>query len=105
MNSKKSTVSLFASFVLFLLFVLLLVFILLRVDKTNETNRLEQLQGAVRNACVTCFAVEGRYPDSMDYLREHYGLNVDDNKYIVEMDSFADNIMPEISIIVRGNNP
>lgn len=70
-------------------------------------NRVETVQGreettivrdAVRQAAVTCYAVEGAYPDSVEYLRDHYQLAYDEERYAVTLDAFASNLIPDIYV-------
>ncbi|MCC8025418.1 MAG: hypothetical protein LIP16_08985 [Clostridium sp.] len=59
----------------------------------------EALRKAVVRATVQCYAIEGRYPPSVDYLEENYGIEIDRKNYNVFYDGFASNVMPEITII------
>ena len=55
-----------------LLMVLLLAGVWLVVSRLSNTQSSAQTQfveDAVRNAALTCYAVEGAYPDDLDYLR------------------------------------
>ena len=53
---------------------------------------------AVQNAALTCYAVEGAYPDDVEYLRTHYGLAYDQDRYMVRYSAFASNLLPEIYV-------
>lgn len=55
----------------------------------------------VRRACVTCYATEGRYAPNFAYLEQYYGARVDQTRYAVHYEVFAENIMPEITITQR----
>ena len=46
--------------------------------------------------------MEGRYPESAEELCQHYGLSYDEDKYIVQLDSFASNLLPDIRILTIG---
>ena len=60
----------------------------------------------MHNAALTCYAVEGAYPEDLDYLREHYGLAYDQSRYIVNYDAFASNLIPEIFVVeVEADQP
>lgn len=59
----------------------------------------ESLKRAVTRATVQCYAIEGRYPPSVEYLENNYGVRVDRKKYNVFYHGFASNVMPEITII------
>ena len=64
--------------------VLVLAFVLVnRIDFAQNSAETDLVRDAVRNAAVTCYAVEGAYPDSVDYLREHYQLAYDESRYFV----------------------
>lgn len=76
------------------LFVTGVTFFSKRADKEGA----ETLRNGIRRASVQCYAIEGRYPPSVQYLEENYGIQIDRNRYNVFYDGFASNIMPEISI-------
>ena len=59
----------------------------------------ETLRKAVARASVQCYAIEGRYPPSVEYLEEHYGIQIDRERYNVFYSGFASNIMPDITVI------
>lgn len=86
----------------FALMALVLVFALGKVDNTTQDEQNKALEDAVRGATMMCYAVEGRYPFDVDYLRKHYGIYYDQNKYIVRIDGFADNVLPEIRVLKKG---
>ncbi|MBE6033105.1 hypothetical protein [Aminipila sp.] len=58
----------------------------------------EALQQAIQRASVQCYAIEGRYPASVDYLVENYGIQIDNKKYAVFYEGFASNVMPDITV-------
>ena len=58
----------------------------------------ESLRRAVPRASVQCYAIEGRYPPSVEYLEENYGVRIDRDRYNVFYNGFASNVMPEIVI-------
>jgi len=60
-----------------------------------------QLETALRRAAVACYAAEGIYPPTVHYLTEHYGIQIDEERYAVFYEVFADNLMPEITVIEK----
>lgn len=64
-------------------------------------NGLEITEDNLRRGAVACYALEGSYPDTLDYLMEHYNVTVDESKYIVYYSIFASNIMPDITVALR----
>lgn len=88
-----------------LLFCAVLTVFFLAVGKAGETGTVEEkriAEQSVRRAAVSCYAAEGFYPDSYDYLREHYHVRIDETKYAVQYEAFASNLMPEITIVEVG---
>lgn len=69
-----------------------------RVETANDGAQTQFVTDAVHNAALTCYAVEGAYPMSLDYLRTHYGLAYDQSRYMVRYDAFASNLLPEITV-------
>lgn len=60
----------------------------------------QQLETALRRAAVACYAAEGRYPPSVDYLQAHYGIRVDRQRYHIFYQVFAENLMPDITVLI-----
>lgn len=71
------------------------------LNSGHEAEDLKQLEEALRRGCVACYASEGAYPQDLDYLKEHYGVQVDETRYDVHYDVFAENLMPDITVLVR----
>ncbi|MBQ2785967.1 MAG: hypothetical protein IJF02_05640 [Oscillospiraceae bacterium] len=61
----------------------------------------QQLEDALRRSCVACYAAEGIYPPSLSYLEQHYGVQNDKDRYTVFYEVFADNLMPEITVLEK----
>ena len=84
---------------------LIIVFIALVNNITGKGNRREMdiVKDAVKNATLTCYAVEGMYPDDLNYLIEHYNLSYNKDRYIVYYEPLASNVIPSIKVVERGN--
>lgn len=100
---KKSFISRFGSLI-FALVIFSAVFAIVSYGLTDardsaSTESLRIAEQSVRRAAVSCYALEGRYPDTYEYLKENYGVNVDEGKYAVFYEVFASNIMPSITVI------
>ncbi len=88
-----------------LIFVALIVgFVLLINGITNKgsSREMDIVRDAVKNASLTCYAVEGMYPESLDYLKQHYNLSYNEDKYVVYYEPLASNLMPSIKVAERG---
>lgn len=85
-----------------LIFLLLVAFLLAGVreaDRTSDEKGAAVLEQAVRRAVVQCYAIEGMYPPDVDYLKAHYGIHYDTEKYVVHYEVFAGNVLPDITVI------
>ena len=87
-------------------FVALIVGFVLLINSLTATSGDQETRlvyDAVKNAALTCYAVEGSYPESLEYLREHYKLAYNSERFVVEYDAFASNLMPTITVLERGS--
>ena len=69
--------------------------------EVSDREGLRMAEQAVRQACVSCYALEGAYPATYDDLKEQS----DEVKYAVFYEIFASNIMPEITVVERRAAP
>jgi hypothetical protein len=88
--------------IMFLLLALLFVLSLTSAAQSSAAREEEVLDSALHRAIVTCYAVEGRYPPSLDYIAENYGVLVDETRYSVYYDAFAANVMPTLRVTRIG---
>ena len=75
-----------------------------RMKETTLSEQQELLEDAINQAVVNCYAMEGRYPVSIQYLIENYGIQVDFEKYVVSYEIFAENIRPQVRVIRIGED-
>lgn len=98
-NRKSHT--LIISFLLFLLIAGLFYF---STDAWSGTASKEQkatLERTLQESIVHCYCVEGRYPESLAYLQDNYGISYDKERYFVDYQPIAENIMPDITVIEK----
>lgn len=93
---------LLAAILVFLAVAALLLASLAFASRRNEAEEAALLESALQRAVVTCYAVEGRYPPSLDYIYENYGVSVDTDRYAIYYDIFASNVMPTIVVTPIG---
>lgn len=93
-----------ATLAVFALLLALSILVLGRVDTASARAQADMVRDAIHNALVTCYAVEGSYPDDLGYLKENYGLAYDEERFFVYYDAFASNILPEVRVNMRGAN-
>lgn len=73
------------------------------LDRDRSEEGRQQLEEALRRAAVACYAAEGIYPPNLAYLEEHYGIQVDEDRYTVFYEVFASNLMPDITVLDRAD--
>lgn len=69
-------------------------------DQTARQQK-KSLEEAIRRDMVTCYAMEGVYPESLDYLKEHYGLTYDETRYIVNYEVMGSNLLPDVTVLEK----
>ena len=87
--------------VVFMIMLVWLVSGVLNADSAVDAKELEEIKNTIENGITICYAIEGAYPESMEYLTENYGVVVDKSKYLIHYEAIAANIRPTIIIIER----
>jgi hypothetical protein len=90
-----------------LLFAVVFTVVTIGLSNTSETvcdEGVRVAEEAIMRGVVSCYAVEGAYPESYEYLCENYGVAVNEDKYTVHYNAFASNILPEVTVIAKGGN-
>ena len=101
MNRKKEKRSFSGLLAAVLVVVVLLGFTtaLRNLNEGSSDQGRKQLETALRRSAVACYAAEGIYPDDIAYLQEHYGIQIDEERYTVIYTVFASNLMPDITVL------
>ena len=74
------------------------------ISSTSHSTLDEEMRIAresLLRAVISCYAFEGAYPESYEYIKENYGVRINEEKFVVFYDIFSSNIMPEITILER----
>lgn len=72
------------------------------VDKMGngqQAESLKQLDESIRKATMTCYATEGVYPPTIQYLKDNYGIQIDEDRYSVFYEIEGANLMPNITVM------
>jgi hypothetical protein len=93
--------SYFLCVALFLAAAILFGALISDAGKASRREALENARESLRRAVVTCYAVEGSYPESYEYIKEHYGVRIDESRYFVHYEVFAANMLPSFEIYER----
>ena len=70
-----------------------------RLNQGQEAESMKQLETSIRKATMTCYATEGVYPPTLEYLKKNYGIQIDESRFTVFYEVFAKNLMPEITVM------
>ncbi|MCR5690674.1 MAG: hypothetical protein K6G62_00445, partial [Eubacterium sp.] len=65
----------------------------------NGKEDMAQLENNIRKAVMLCYATEGVYPESIDYLKDHYGIQINEEEYAVFYEVQGKNLMPNITVM------
>ena len=105
-REKKHTgfFQILASTCLFAAILLVFVYGVSSVSGRTEQEETRTLEEAIARGITYCYATEGSYPASLSYLKEHYGLYYDEDKFFIDYQPMGQNIMPDVTIIRKKDN-
>ena len=82
-----------------LAFVILFVLFLRGIGSVGESTlskQQESLETALERSISQCYAVEGCYPPSLEYLEQHYGLLYDEDRFFIDYEYYGSNLLPDL---------
>lgn len=88
----------------FILFFFLLLLFCAGIDSASQKARKEQknsLEDAIWRSITQYYAIEGRYPESLNALKEEYGLQYDSEEFLVDYQVFGANLIPDVTVLDR----
>ena len=97
----KKEIKLLLSVALFLIIFYAFTSGISKLSHSSDTKQTELLHLAISRGITHCYATNGHYPESLDYLKENYGITYDEDKYFVDYQVFGKNIFPDITIIEK----
>lgn len=100
-RQQKSIKGAMISLVIFFAVVLLFC---AGIDGASRKAKREQktgLEDAVWRSITQYYAIEGRYPESLEVLREQYGLQYDPEEFFVDYQVFGANLIPDVMVLER----
>ena len=71
---------------------------LMRTDRAQSGYMTRNVRSSIVRAAAACYAAEGSYPESLEYLEENYGVRINRQKYIVHYSFAGSNISPEVAV-------
>ena len=101
-STKKERFGFLPTLLAFAVILLLFVAILNSVTASNAERQEKALIRALDRSISCCYAAEGSYPEDLDYIRAHYGLNYDEDEFFVDYRLQGGNLFPEYTVIRIG---
>lgn len=87
--------------ILKILSALAVAFFILSGQKTDIPQaQLDRIEAAAKRAALQCYALEGAYPEDIQYLHDHYGLAHDKN-VMLYYTFIGRNLPPQIAAVVK----
>lgn len=86
----------------FLLILVVFVQGISSLSTSTKKRQKESLENAIMRDVTYCYTVEGTYPESLEYLKENYGLTYDEDLFFVDYRIAGSNILPDVTIIERA---
>lgn len=103
-QKKKKSAGKFPLLFPVITFAVIVALFLIGVNQVSEHSSSEQkrsLETIIQRDVVHCYASEGSYPPSLDYLESNYGLTYDHSKFFVDYQPIGENIFPEITVFEK----
>lgn len=82
------------------------IIIVISINRSSDyynNSQLDIIENNINKAIMTCYSIEGYYPDNIDYLIDNYGLVIDKKKVNVFYQALGANIYPDIMVSYKGN--
>jgi len=74
-------------------------------EETSRAEGVRILEESIMRVVIHSYAVNGHFPESIDYIIENYNVYVDRTRFLVHYEVFASNMLPNIIIFeLRGED-
>ena len=95
---KNISINIVLSIVIYGLVMIFVIVGMMGVSNNSKKQEVEEVTRQINKSISLCYAIEGMYPNDLEYLENNYGLDIDDEKYIIHYKLFASNIQPEVMV-------
>jgi len=72
-----------------------------QIAARQDLDQSKAIEIVLTKAAIQCYALEGSYPADLYYLRDHYGIILNETKYFYFYETQGSNILPKIMVIKR----
>ncbi|HCO29472.1 MAG TPA: hypothetical protein DIT54_08740 [Lachnospiraceae bacterium] len=98
-TTKRKRIAIFFSILIFIALLVFLILVFPKIAQKASEEKQQTLEDALYRASIQCYAIEGKYPPSVEYLEKYYGIVIDHKRFTVFYDGWAENVMPDITVI------
>lgn len=98
-KSKKNYKGFIIRIIILVVIIISFVMLIIYIEKDAKKNELFLIENAIEKAIINCYAVDGEYPTSIDYLIENYGIVIDEERFDVYLEKIDVGIFPKVTII------
>ena len=84
---------------------MLIVGLMIGLGQAEDSSRSEGvrlLQDALYRVALHSYAVNGHFPESLDYIIQNYNIHIDRSRFDVVYGVFASNVLPDIRVWAVG---
>ncbi len=103
-KKKRSKAGAIACIVLFTALIAACVFALRSFSRSSYEKELQTVQSNLVRCAVSCYALEGAFPEDINYLSQNYGFSLDTDRYIYHYEYQGANLIPNIKVFGLGGS-
>ncbi|MCI8646484.1 MAG: hypothetical protein HFE76_06700 [Firmicutes bacterium] len=101
-KGRLASRNLIVSVISFLLIALLFWIGISLVSNRTDSREAEIVKDAITRGIIHCYTSEGFYPESLEYLKQNYGLRYDEERFFIDYQALGSNLLPDVTVIDRG---
>ncbi len=84
-----------------LLAFLILISIYISHEIANQKDvRKNALKEKISKTVTLCYSIEGRYPPSVEYMKDNYEFTYDENEFYIHYEMIGSNLYPSYEVFV-----
>ena len=69
------------------------------MEDGNVRQQKDALTNALNKSIVHCYATEGFYPPSLQFIKDHYQVTYNEEMFYVDYQPLGSNMLPDVTII------
>ncbi len=96
--AKKRKIFIIAAAACFLLLIGSIAWMGSHMKSTFTSEDVKMAEDTVRKYAVQCYALEGAYPEKIDYLVDNYMLTLNKDEYVYHYVFIGANLVPDITV-------